>query len=350
MSNQKRILIARLGSMGDIIHTLPVAAALKDSFPSWDIDWLVEKRWRGLLDGNPCLSEIVEIDTHLWRKQLGSASTWREIRELRKRLRDRHYDFALDAQGAIKSAVCCWLSGANEILGFESRWLKEPLCRVFYSIQVAPTAEHIVEINLALAKRLGANIDVVRFPLPQGDPKRSPTSLEQVQYAVLNPGAGWRSKCWPPEYYSALADLLQRECGLISILNCGPGEETLAQQVQNNCTVANPKVFQDNLNGLIALLRKSKLMVGSDSGPLHLAAALGVPTLGLYGPTDPNRNGPYGRLHQSIRPEGAETSYKHSPEESLAMRSILPDQVFQSIQELFKLEKHFDATDKESSR
>ena len=333
-NHHRRILIVRLGSMGDIIHSLPVAVTLKERFPDWEIDWLVERRWRELLDGNPYLSRVVDLDTLQWRKNLLSPKVWNAARTTFSALRGARYDYALDLQGAIKSAVSCGLSGAREVLGFEKRLLREPACAFLYTRQVDSEAAHVVDANLALAAALGADTPVIRFPLPDGDPLCLPPGLIQQSFAVFNPGAGWGAKCWPPEYYAKLADLLQQEFSLQVVLNGGPDEERLARQVKDACRAANPQVYVGNLTGLIALLRRSRLMVGADTGPLHLAAALDIPTVGLFGPTDPARNGPYGSRHRSLRPPNAQTSYRHSASDSGAMRQIRPEDVAEAIREL----------------
>ena len=335
----RRILIVRLGSMGDIIHALPAAAALHERFPDCEIDWLVESRWRELLEGNPCLARVVAVDTLAWRKQPLSVDVWSMLRKTIMGLQERRYDYALDLQAALKSAVACRLSGAREIIGFERPWLKEAAGSALYTRRIKTHAAHIVDANLALAAALGAALSPVRFPLPTDDATSLPAWLPGNGYAVLNPGAGWRSKCWPPEHFASLADTLADELALPSVLNCGPGEEPLAQQVQQACRRQKPPIYSGNLKGLMALLRRSRLMVGPDTGPLHLAAALGVPTVGLFGPTDPGRNGPYGRLHRTLRPVGVATSYKHSSEEGAAMRSITPEKVMHTIRELLKQEE-----------
>ena len=325
--------------MGDIIHSLPVLATLKENFPEWEIDWLIEKRWRELLEGNRYLSRIVEVDTLKWRKHPLSPDIWNSLRETVATLKDRRYDCAMDLQGAVKSAVACAFAGASEVIGFEKPWLKEPACAVLYTRRVSAAAVHVVDANLALASALGATSTVIQFPLPEGDTSSLPPELPQDGLAVLNPGAGWRSKCWPPENYAVLSDALQEEFSLPVVLNVGPGEESLAREVQNACRLANPQLYFGNLTGLIGLLRRSRLMVGPDTGPLHLAAALGVPTVGLYGPTDPGRNGPYGRRYKSIRPQDAQTSYQHSQAEVSSMRRIRPEEVLKAIREILREEK-----------
>jgi len=332
--SKRRILIVRLGSMGDIVHTLPVLTSLKETFPQWEIDWLVERRWRELLEGNPYLSRIVDLDTLEWRKQPLSRNTRKSFRKLIAALRENCYDIALDYQGALKSAAACFLSGAREMIGFEEPWLKEPACAVFYTRRVRTAARHAVEANLALSAALGATRTCIRFALPEGDSTSLPASLQQDGFAVLNPGAGWLSKRWYPEGYAVVSDILHTDFSLPVVLNVGPGEEALAREVKNACRAANPEIYFGNLRGLIALLRRSRLMVGPDTGPVHLAAALGVPTVGLFGPTDPSRNGPYGRLHKSLRSEDAQTDYRHSSVDGAAMRRIRPEDVVETIREL----------------
>ncbi len=334
----RRILLVRLGSMGDILHALPALATLKENFPSWEIDWLVESRWRPLLEGNPYLSHIVEVDTFAWRKQPLTPRVWHALRSAVQVLRVRRYDCALDLQGLLKSALACRWSGAKEIIGFDKPWLKEPACSIFYTRRVKTKAVHVIDANLALAAALGAVRPVIRFPLPEGDPASLPAGLPENKLAVLNPGAGWRSKRWSPENFGAVSDALQKDFSMQVILNGGPGEESLTRQVQAACRNSDPLAYIGNLKGLIALLRRSRLMVGPDTGPLHLAAALGVPTIGLYGPTAPQRNGPYGGLHKSLRPGNTETSYQHSNARGSTMDRIRPDQVVEAIRQLLSEE------------
>ena len=339
MTDSRRILIVRLGSMGDILHSLPVLASLEESFPSWEVDWLVEPRWRPLLEGIGYLSNIMNLDTLGWRKDPLSAGSWNGLRDAIGTLRERRYDCALDLQASIKSAAACYLSGAREILGFEMPWLKEPACGVFYTRRVAATGTtHMVETNLALATALGAKSGPVQFPLPPGDAEQLPEGLSGHGWAVVNPGAGWRSKLWPAERYAEVCDVLGERYSLPVVLNCGPGEEELARQVTRACEQARPCVFLGEIPGLIALLRRSRLMIGPDTGPVHLAAALGVPTVGLFGPTDPRRNGPYGARQKSLRPEGASTSHSRSTSSAEIMEQIPTAQVLEAIQEVLEKE------------
>jgi lipopolysaccharide heptosyltransferase I len=330
----KRVLVARLGSMGDIVHGLPVAATLHENFPEWEVDWLVERRWRALLDGNPCLNRVVEFDTLSWRASPLSGRAWRELGGAIRSLRERHYDYALDLQGALKSAIACRASGATQVIGFERPWLREPAASVFYTQRVQSNADHVVEANMALAAAVGAIRPVFRFPLPPGDPAAVAPGLPSGAIALLNPGAGWEAKQWPAAGYARLADALEKEFALPVVLNCGPREAALAEQVRAACQGAKPFPFSGSIPGLIALLRHAKLMVGPDTGPLHLAAALGVPTVALFGPTDPKRNGPYGNAHRNLRPENAVTSHSRSGPASGMMDRIRPEEVLAAAREL----------------
>lgn len=337
-----RILLVRFGAMGDIIHALPAAGAIRVAFPGAAIDWLVEPRWQGLLLGTrmgsrPLLDRVITLDTFALRKSVLSTTSRQTLRALVRQLRASRYDTAVDLQGAIKSALACKLSGASRILGFAAPWIREGAAGLLYSRSISSPARHIVEANLDLAAALTgqpANHADISFPLPEGDPAALPDNLPQQDFAVMNPGAGWRSKQWPPACFAAVCDELQLRHGLPTILNCGPGEQALAAQVRSGCQHAAPAVFSGEIPALIALLRHSRLMVGPDTGPLHLAAALGVPTVGIFGPTDPARNGPYGPAVRSLRAPGARTSHKHDADPDGSMQAITPAQVLAAVDEL----------------
>lgn len=329
----RRVLLVRMGSLGDIVHALPALATIQENFPRWELDWLVERRWRALLEGNPCLRRIVEFDTLAWRASPLSLGTWSELRGALRGLREGRYDCAVDLQGALKSAIACRASGAREVIGFDRKWLREPAAGVLYTRRARPNAVHVVEANLALAEALGATRRVRSFPLPPGDPAALPEELRGVPLAVISPGAGWRAKQWPAGGYAALCDAIEGHRGWPVVINCGPGEEPLAREVRQACRQARPATYAGSLAGLIALLRQARLVVAPDSGPLHLAAALGVPTVALFGPTDPRRNGPYGNRHRVLRPERAVTSHRRSASATW-MQQILPQQVLAAAEEL----------------
>jgi heptosyltransferase-1 len=329
-------LIVRLGSLGDVVHGLPALVAIKRSFPHWELDWLVERRWLPVLAGNPYLSRVVEFDTLAWRASPFSSSVWSSAGAAVAALRERRYDVALDLQGSLKSAVSCFLSGAPQVVGFDRGWLREPLAGLFYTRRVQTNAVHVIDANIALAGALGALSSAAEFPLPAGDVRSLPQELQTAALAVINPGAGWKAKRWTVAGYAAVCDELQQAFSLVPVLNCGPGEETFARQVQQACRNSTPRIYSGNLPGLIALLRRAAIMVAPDTGPLHLAAALGVPAVALFGPTNPRRNGPYGALHRVLRSGGAVTSHTHSDEPDASMDRITPAEVLLAVHEVLR--------------
>ena len=299
METPRRILIIKLGSIGDVVHTVPALADLKRTFPEAEIDWLVESKARVLLDGNPWLHDVVEIDTHKWRRSW-SFATLAEMRRIASKLRGRRYDVALDFQGLWKSAVLGRLAGARKLIGFDRTTLKEPGCRMFYDEQIkpAPAVRHVIDIYKELLRSLGVTPGPHRFHLsvPSEDEQTISQQLSSRQiddFFILNPGGGWDTKNWAPENYALLHDKLRQETGLPSVLTWGPGEEPLVDRVLRACVGTPPVTFPASLRQLIALLRRAKLFVGGDTGPLHLAAACGTPIVGIFGPTNPLRNGPF---------------------------------------------------------
>lgn len=333
-----RILVVRLGSLGDIVHALPAVASLRDTFPQARLDWLVETRWAELLELNPDLSNIFPVDTRAWRRAPLGLATWRSIAALRRTLREARYDCAIDFQGLYKSAVLGRLSGAARRIGFARSAAKESGAARFYTESASPPAGvHVIEMNRALARAAGAGDTPIRFSLPTNaeDGARVEEMLRShhlTEFVVLSPGGGWRSKCWPVERYAALHNALARERGWRTVLNAGPGEERLVSEFTAQARVTKPVHFKLTLRQLVALLKRAKVLVSGDTGPLHLTAALGTPVVGLYGPTDPARNGPYGpravALHHR---EKATITYKHEERTSPALLAITVEEVVAAV-------------------
>jgi len=295
----QRFLIVRLSSIGDIVHALPAAAALAESFPHAQIDWVVEKRYALLLDGNPHLHRILELDTLDWRRHLTSSATWREIGIGVSDLRQNLYDAALDFQGLWKSAVVAWLSRAWERIGFAEPWLREPSAAVLYTQRVSPPDRvHVVEENLTQVERLGARAQCWQFPLPWNDEDDAYvdgqlTMLDSENCIIVNPGGGWISKCWPPESYAALIRQLAAVRPEQILLTGSPSEEPMIRGILQSPGIRRARYIPTTLVQFISLARRARLFIGGDTGPLHLAAAVGTPIVGIYGPTDPVRNGPF---------------------------------------------------------
>jgi heptosyltransferase I len=292
----RAVLIVRLGALGDIVHALPLAAALRATWPDARIDWLVDVKHRAVLDRVAGLSNIVTIDTRQLRGDVGLVPVVR-------RLRSAHYDVAVDAQGLMKSALLAHLAGARRVVGLGRSHLREPLARWAYHETAEPAGPHVVDHALALARLAGATADAAatpRFALvpPASDivaRVRGALGIAAGQrFAVINPGAAWSNKRWPADRFGAVARHLRERHGWPSIVVWGPGEEDLALAVvaaagAGTATLAPPT----SLGDLVALVAAAGLVLSGDTGPLHLAAAAGTPIVGLYGPTDPARNGPW---------------------------------------------------------
>ncbi len=333
----ERFLLVRLGSLGDIVHALPTLATLRAAFPRARIDWLVEVCWQELIELNPDLSNLVPIDTFAWRRSLHRRGTWRAAFNFVRNLRQVGYDTVLDLQGLYKSALLARMSGARVRLGFHERFLKEPGASLFYTQSVTPPAgRHVVEAYLAQAQAVGAVTPTLRFPLPTSTDDEAFVEQQLRQhhlrdFFVLSPGGGWGAKRWPLERYALLHNTLARERGWRCFLNLGPGEAQLADEFRALARVARPVHFPLRLRQLVALLRRAKLLVSGDTGPLHLAAALGVPVVGLFGPTDPARNGPYAlQAERAVvvhHPESGPVSYKRGDKPAAAMLAITVEEV-----------------------
>jgi heptosyltransferase I len=307
MNNPARILVVRLGSMGDVIAALPAVASLKHSIPHSKITWVIDPKWSLLLEGNPYVDSVVHLDR---RTFTGLRNAWRQLRA------DR-FDFAVDFQGLVKSALVATLARPERIFGFNAEYARESPASWFYSTKVPIRSYHAVERNLDLAAAAGASNILRTFPLPPGERQ---ANLPDGDFVLASPLAGWGAKQWPLEYYTKLAERLRRECGMPLVLDApyplqAPGTLT----------------HVSTLPGLIYATRRATAVVGLDSGPLHLAAALGKPGVGIYGPTDPARHGPYGGTISVLRSPGAATTYRRMPEPDASMLEITPDQVFEAL-------------------
>jgi lipopolysaccharide heptosyltransferase I len=319
-------LIVRLGSLGDLIHTLPAVAALRSGFPAARLDWVVETKWSPLV-------ELVTVVDHViaWRRGLsGSIEGLRQLRN--------HYSCAIDFQGLYKSALLARFSGAPRRIGFAASFAREPGASRFYSERVTPTGRHIAEMNLALAVAAGApRTGVLACPLrlPEEEPPAVRQMLEReklTDYCVVSPGGGWRSKCWPPERYGALCAALWQRRSIRAVVNAGPGEEDLSRAVIVSAAPARPVLFSPTLRELATLVGQARVVVAADTGPMHLAAALGTPVVALFGPTDPARNGPIPK-GTVLRSPGSQTTYKRGDEYSPSMLALTVEQVAAAVEQ-----------------
>jgi len=292
-----RILIVKLGALGDVIHAIPVAAALRRAFPDARIDWLVSSKHDEILDLVPVIDRPIAVDDR--DQSAGGRSLWRAIGELRR----THYDVVLDLQGLIKSAILARLSGAPRVIGFSSGYAREGLARVFYhqaydagrrGLYDPAETRHVVRINLGVLTLLGINDAAAEFPIADVDSVVARWAIDHARgrYALLNPGAAWPNKRWPPERFGRLAAELRTLHDLTSVVLWGPGEEALAQSVVEAGGGAALLTPRTSIADLVALARGATVMVSGDTGPTHIAVAVGTPLVGLFGPTRAVRNGP----------------------------------------------------------
>jgi heptosyltransferase-1 len=292
-----RVLIIRLGALGDVVHAIPVAAALRRAFPSLRIDWLVSEKHREILDLVPVVDRRLVIHDRGESKGRSLSATIRELRQA-------HYDVALDLQGLLKSALLARSSNAPRVIGFSARYLRERFARLFYTETYNPGGSgmydtndrtHVVQTNLGLLRPLGLTVHRLEFPI---DPVDSPIARDVAEraagrFALLNPGATWPNKRWPASRFGTLARALCERHHLTSIVLWGPGEETLARQAAAESNGSAWPAPPTSIADLVALARGATVMVSGDTGPAHIAAAVGTPLVSIHGPTRPDRNGPW---------------------------------------------------------
>lgn len=343
-----RLLIVRLSAMGDVIHTLPAAQALRQAFPYTIIGWLIEERWAELLCApgtprrgprsaqRPLADWVHTVNLTGWRKSLTAVSTLQEVAKVWNDVRSVHYDVAVDLQGAIRSALLARWSGARMVYGAaESR---ESPASLLYTRRVIARGVHVVEQNLSIAEAVAQQkltTPQVQFPRDLQVEERMQQRLAEEgieTFAILNPGAGWGAKRWPAERYGFVARALAKD-GVRAVLNYGPGEETLAHEAEAASDGA-AKPMKCSITELIALTRRARLFIGGDTGPMHLAAALQVPVAAIFGPTDPARNGPYGTRSVVLRNSASRTTHARNPRPDEAMLEIGVDAVVDAARRL----------------
>jgi heptosyltransferase-1 len=304
------VAIVKLSSIGDVVHALPVAAALKRDRPDTRVTWMAEAREATLLAGHPDVDEVVIADTRGWRRGGAGATALRDIAGMRRRLRERAFDVVLDLQGLMKSGLLTALTRAPRRIGFARGFRREWPSGLFTNERVRPPSEarHVVEQYVALLRPLGIVNPLIEFRLPadaSADERASAfLSGEAIKppdrLVLMNPGAGRPDKRWPVAHYRELARRLADEAAARVVVLWGPGEEAEARTIAASA-VGGATAPATSLRELTALARRARLVIAGDTGPLHLAAAVGTPCLGLYGPTSGARNGPYGPGHRVLQ-------------------------------------------------
>lgn len=287
---EMNILIVRFGALGDIVHAIPAAAALRAAFPFARIDWLVEARYREILDLVTSIDRVVVLDKP-------TPAGWIAVT---RQLRAQRYHAALDFQGLMKSAVLARASGAARVLGFSIWHLREKGASPFYSESLEPARDaaraHVIYKNLRLIEALGVHDPRIEFPLRVVESRARDAILEAsagAPFALLNPGAAWPNKRWYTDRFGELAAFLKDVRGLVPFVLWGPGEEPLAERVIESSNGAARLAPPTRLADVVEACRSAALMVSGDTGPLHIATAVGTPVVGIFGPTIPGRNGPW---------------------------------------------------------
>ena len=344
----EKLLIVRLSAMGDVIHTLPAAQALRDSFPNATIGWLIEERWAELLCARgtprrgprsaqrPLVDWVHTVRLREWKNPLASVHTIEQIARVWNDVRSVKYDAAVDMQGAIRSAVLARWSNAPVVYGTAEP--RESPASLWYTRTAIARGAHVIEQTLSLAEAVANK----RLRAPQVELPRDAQAEQRIQqrlaeigfeeFAILNPGAGWGAKQWPAERYGRVAAALGMH-GLRSILNYGPGEERLAREAENSAN-GMAHALQCSISELIALTRRARLFVGGDTGPMHLAAALQIPVVAIFGPTDPARNGPYGTSSIVLRNPESMTSHARRAQPEQGMLEIGAEAVVEAAAKL----------------
>lgn len=323
-----RLLVVRLGSLGDIVHTFPAVAGLRESFPASEIVWLTHPRWVELVASSGLATEIWPVDS----RDLAC------VRQVIGKIRAGRWDAAIDYQGLWKAAFLPFFGGVPKRIGFSSATIREFGVPVLYTERVVCKTTHIADQNGELSQCAGAGQVVAPFALHVCERDearvRSDLRFEGIdRYIVLSPGGGWRAKCWPAIRFGDLCQKIRAELGLRCVVNYGPGEGALAEEVRQASGDAKPAAYDGDMGPLMALLRGAECIVGGDTGPLHLAIALGARAVALFGPTDPTRNGPYPPGQIVLRSSHAATTYGRSNTTDPSLLELSVDDVFAAVRQ-----------------
>lgn len=337
IKNVKSVLVVKLSAIGDVIHALPVSYAIKETYPEARLTWVVEPPAYNLLQGNPYIDEIIVFEKKKFKSLGGFLSNYGPFCD---KLRQHSYDAALDLQGLFKSAAIVWSSKAAVKLGTCN--MREFSDRVSKPV-VGPHARgHIVERYLDVARALGCRVDRVVFPVAVSDEDVSLARQhlyaagrrEEVPYVVLAVGANWPNKRWPARYFAKLADWLFDKGLLPVIAGGGPVDEQLAAEISGMMEIPPINmVGRTNLKQLAYIMREAKAVVGGDTGPVHLAAGMGTPVVMFMGPTDANRNGPYGQRENAVEvPRECKYCWKRACPKGLdCLELITPDMLIKKL-------------------
>jgi heptosyltransferase I len=349
----RKILIVKPSSLGDVVHSLPFLNALTKSFPEAEIHWVIAQGFEGLLEGHPMIHRLWVIKKDSWKKIQHARHTIQEIKVLFKKLKLEKYDLVIDLQGLLRSGVITAATGSPVRIGFKEA---REGSRVFYTHAVEGGKDiHAVDRYLKIAEFLGCDISDICFPFPSIEssttfslePSASslhpsslilhpssfglhPSSFNSPDgYAVIVPGARWKTKRWPAEKFGKLASLLS----IKSIIVGSKSDKDIADQIVSHSKGKSLSIAgRTTLRELIEIMRSARFVISNDSGPMHIAAALGVPVYAIFGPTDPGRTGPYGEGHTVMRSDTpCAPCFKKSCDDMKCMKRVSADKVFEII-------------------
>jgi heptosyltransferase-1 len=341
-----RILIVRIGAMGDVLHAMPAVTALRQRHPDCFIGWAIDPCWSELLhsaDGHkaalergptmPLIDRCYPVPTRQWKRRPFSLQTLSEIRALRRKLRGEQFDLCVDMQGSIRSSLIGWMAGATSFTGPAKP--RERPARWFYGQQAKANAAHVIDQGCEiLGAAVGEPLAAARIELPIDNAEeawrdellsRLMPGNAAPKFAVIAPSAGWGAKQWPAERYGAVATELAR-AGYLPLVNAVFAGDMLANAVVD-ASSGTAVVVPCSVGRFTALLRRASIVIAGDTGPLHLAAALGRPVVALFGPTDPARNGPYGTPSRVLRHASSRKDHARHAETEEGLMQITTDEV-----------------------
>jgi heptosyltransferase-1 len=337
-----RLLVVRLGAMGDILHSMPAVTALRNAHPEWVIGWAIEPHWLGLFCANGCeprtpamplVDRLHMVPAKKWAKSPLSPATLGDIGRVRRELRAMRYDIVVEMQGAVRAAMVARWARARRVIG--ETHPREAVAKWFFDEKVATHGVHVIEQSLELANAIfGENLPMT-LPLLPRDPAADRKAAElQQPFVLLSPGAGWGAKRWPADRYGAVARRLA-EAGYGVAINSGPAEEHLAREIVER-SAGSARVLTLDMAELIAVTRRASIAIAGDTGPLHLACALGRPVVGIFGPTDPARNGPFHCPSRVLRHPDSVRDHARRSEPEVGLLTITPEAVTDAALELLR--------------
>lgn len=328
--------------MGDILHSLPAVTALRQAHPDWVIGWAIEPQWRGLFctngsephtPGMPLVDRLHIVSAKQWARQPLSPATWKDMARVRREIREMRYDVAVELQGAVRAAMVARWARTGRIVGEAQP--REWVARWLFNERVPTRGVHVIEQSVEVANAIAGDRLPIPLPLLPRDAAADARAAQLPQPLVLlSPGAGWGAKRWPPERYGDVARRLA-QAGCTVLVNCGPAEESLAREIAKTSQGAATALPLD-MAGLIAVTRRAALAIAGDTGPLHLACALGKPVVGIFGPTDPARNGPFHCSSRVLRHPDSVRDHTRRSQPEAGLLTITAEAVTQAALELLQ--------------